>query len=156
MAAQVHSHSHDIAVPRGPLLAIGALLAAVVVAVAGVRLWGGGPAERPAAPVLAERALFFTDQPDGSVLVHDAAAGPGAAPVARVAAGGDGFLRGALRALVRTRRLAGLDAQTPFHLAAHGDGRLTLRDPATGQRVDLESFGPTNAAVFARLLAPPR
>jgi hypothetical protein len=30
--------------------------------------------------------------------------------------------------------------------------RLTLADPATGERVDLESFGPTNAAAFAQLL----
>jgi hypothetical protein len=27
-----------------------------------------------------------------------------------------------------------------------------LLDPATGSRLDLESFGPTNAAVFARWL----
>ena len=32
-------------------------------------------------------------------------------------------------------------------------GSLTLVDPATSERVDLESFGPTNAAVFAQLLA---
>jgi hypothetical protein len=29
--------------------------------------------------------------------------------------------------------------------------RLTLLDPTTQQRIDLESFGPTNAAVFAGL-----
>jgi hypothetical protein len=27
----------------------------------------------------------------------------------------------------------------------------TLQDPSTGQRIDLESFGPSNAAVFANL-----
>jgi len=32
---------------------------------------------------------------------------------------------------------------------------LTLVDPGTGRRVDLESFGPTNAAVFARLMQIP-
>ncbi|MBC7781542.1 MAG: photosynthetic complex assembly protein PuhC, partial [Proteobacteria bacterium] len=37
-------------------------------------------------------------------------------------------------------------------LIGRADGRLTLADPATGQRIDLESFGPTNAAVFARLI----
>ena len=30
---------------------------------------------------------------------------------------------------------------------------LTLDDPATGERVDLDSFGPTNVAEFARFLA---
>jgi hypothetical protein len=36
---------------------------------------------------------------------------------------------------------------------AHPDGRLTLQDPATGRNLDLLAFGPTNAALFARLLA---
>jgi hypothetical protein len=29
---------------------------------------------------------------------------------------------------------------------------VTLVDPAAGTRIDLESFGPTNVAVFARWL----
>jgi hypothetical protein len=37
-------------------------------------------------------------------------------------------------------------------LIGHADGRLTLLDPTTGTRVDLGSFGPTNAAVFVRFL----
>ena len=41
-------------------------------------------------------------------------------------------------------------------LAAGTRDRVTLSDPATGERLDLESFGPTNAAVFARLLAAPQ
>jgi len=36
---------------------------------------------------------------------------------------------------------------------ARTDGRITLMDPATGQRIDLESFGPTNTAEFARFFA---
>ena len=31
------------------------------------------------------------------------------------------------------------------------DGRLSLDDPSTGEHVDLEVFGPTNAETFARL-----
>ena len=42
-----------------------------------------------------------------------------------------------------------------FGLIGRADGRLTLEDPATGRRVDLESFGPTNAAVFAQILDGP-
>jgi hypothetical protein len=41
----------------------------------------------------------------------------------------------------------------PFELIARVDGRVTLFDPSTGQRVDLESFGPTNTGEFARFLA---
>ena len=40
----------------------------------------------------------------------------------------------------------------PSELIGRADGRLTLEDPTTGRRVDLESFGPTNAGVFAQLL----
>jgi putative photosynthetic complex assembly protein len=57
-----------------------------------------------------------------------------------------------LRAMARERRKQGLGAEPAFELIARADGRLTLSDPATGERVDLESFGPTNAGVFARLL----
>jgi putative photosynthetic complex assembly protein len=57
-----------------------------------------------------------------------------------------------LRALARERQKRDLGAGPAFELIARADGRLTLNDPATGERLDLESFGPTNAAVFARLL----
>ena len=62
-------------------------------------------------------------------------------------------MRGALRALTRERHARGIGAVPPFELLAHIDGSITLADPSTGQRVDLESFGPTNTAEFARFLA---
>ena len=66
--------------------------------------------------------------------------------------GANGFLRGTLRGLARERKRQGVGAEQPFRLIGRADGRLTLEDPATGRRVDLESFGPTNAAVFAQML----
>ena len=98
------------------------------------------------------RALLrFEDRPDGSIAVIDAK--PAAGLLERVQ-GEQGFLRGSLRALARERRMRERRRRLPpFELlAARADGRLTLMDPATGARIDLESFGPTNAAVFARLL----
>jgi hypothetical protein len=53
---------------------------------------------------------------------------------------------------VRERKLRGLASDAPLQLISRADGRLTLSDPATGSRIDLESFGSTNAAVFARWL----
>jgi len=58
-----------------------------------------------------------------------------------------------LRALSRERHARGIGSAPPFNLVARADGRITLMDPATGQRVDLESFGPTNTAEFARFFA---
>jgi hypothetical protein len=36
-------------------------------------------------------------------------------------------------------------------LQGHVDGRLSLRDPATGSRIPLDSFGPSNLALFMPL-----
>ena len=69
-----------------------------------------------------------------------------------VAPGTNGFLRSTMRGLVRERKRQGLGPETPFELLGRADGRLTLVDPGTGRRVDLESFGPTNSAVFAALI----
>jgi putative photosynthetic complex assembly protein len=65
--------------------------------------------------------------------------------------GEHGFARGALRTLARERLRRNLGPQTPFELSAYVDGKLVLRDPATGERIHLESFGAGNAAVFAQL-----
>jgi putative photosynthetic complex assembly protein len=133
--------------PRGPLLAIGAVLLVVLVGVAGVRL-SGTPIRAPDAEAVAQRSLRFEDRRDGSVAVLDARSGQQIESIQ----GEAGFLRGALRALARERRKQGLGSEPAFELIARADGRLTLSDPATGERVDLESFGPTNAGVFRRLL----
>jgi putative photosynthetic complex assembly protein len=146
-------HSHHMPVPRGPLLAAGLLIAATLIGVAALRLTGTDVSTRSQAPVVAQRALQFEDLPDGGVRVLEALPGQAPRALAVIDAGAGGFLRGALRALVRQRRAAGQGAEAPFVLTARADGRLTLVDPATSERVDLESFGPTNAAVFARLLA---
>jgi putative photosynthetic complex assembly protein len=147
------THHHDIAIPRGPLIGGMALIGATLLAVATVRLSGVEVSSRSHAPAVAERRLQFEDRADGSIAVRDADAAPGSV-VRIVPAGSDGFLRGTLRALVRQRRLSEVGPQTPFRLTAHADGRLTLDDPATGERIDLEAFGPTNSAVFAQLLEP--
>jgi putative photosynthetic complex assembly protein len=151
------THSHDIRVPRGPLLGVALMLGITLLAVATIRWTGIEITTRSQAPVVAERHLRFEDAPDGSIRVLEVqggAAGP-AMVLQVIDAGSGGFLRGALRALVRERRLAGLGPETPFRLVARSDGRLTLEDPATTQRVDLESFGPSNSAMFARILANP-
>lgn len=144
MKAPAHD---DPGLARGPLLAIGALLCGVIVAVAGVRL-SGADIRVPDAPATEVRSLRFEDRADGSIVVIDAANG---AQIDRFV-GEHGFVRGALRGLVRERRRQQIGAAEPFQLVARADGRLTLMDRSTGQRVDLESFGPVNAADFGRLL----
>lgn len=137
-------------VPRGALVAIGILLALVIAATAAVRL-SGVNVRAPDAATLASRALFFEDRSNGSVAVLDA----DRRTVVAVLEGEQGFVRGALRALARERRARGLDQSEPFWLLGRADGRLTLEDRATGQRIDLESFGAMHASAFGRLLQQP-
>jgi len=138
--------------PRWFLVGAGALVLFSLISVALVRLTGNGPDQRRAVETGGiERPLRFEDRPDGSIAVVDGRTGE------QVSAfqGEQGFLRGALRALSRERRARGLGSEQPFQLIARPDGRLTLVDPVTEQRIDLESFGPTNAGTFARLLDAP-
>ena len=94
-----------------------------------------------------QRLLRFEDRPGGDIGVIDAATQKEVA----VLQGEHGFARGALRTLARERLRRNLGPQTPFELSAYVDGKLVLRDPATGERIHLESFGAGNAAVFAQL-----
>lgn len=128
-------------------LGIAALLVLTVAYVALVRLSGATIREPDAAAVVV-RELRFEDRPDGSVAVIDARTGK----VVHAITGEAGFARGALRGFARDRRARGLGPEQSFQLIGRADGRLTLLDPATGRIVDLESFGPANAAVFAALL----
>ena len=156
-SAHAGDSHHHMALPRVPLIGMALLVAATVLVVFIVRVSGLDVSSASRAPVVAERVLHFEDRSDGGIAVMDGAPAAGAPALLQVIApGSNGFLRGTLRALVRERRLAGVGPEQPFHLAAHADGRLTLFDPATARRVDLESFGPTNAAVFAQLLPSAR
>jgi len=134
--------------PRAPLVGAAGLVAlALVIAVSGQGWFGGHGAATRERPV-AQRELVFADRADGAVLIYQA----GQAEPMTVVTGEAGFLRGILRALARERRQDKLGHDVPFRLSAWPDGRLTLDDQADGQRIELEAFGPDNAAVFARLL----
>ena len=133
--------------PRRALIALGTLLLVTVLGAATVRM-AGVDIRTPDAAAAFTRELRFEDRPDGSVAVVDARSGA----VIDSVTGEAGFFRGTLRGLARERRRMGHGPEAAFQLIGRADGRLTLVDPATGQRVDLASFGPINAAVFARFL----
>lgn len=149
-----HAGLHHESTPRLPLAALGTLVLVTLMGVAAVRLTGvGGSTDQPA-PALQARSLHFDDLPGGGIAVRDADSGQ---VIDTVAPGTNGFLRSAVRGLVRDRKRQQIGPQPPFRLVARSDGRLTLEDPSTGRRIDLEAFGPSNAGVFVRLLpAPPR
>ena len=133
--------------PRVALLGAVALVGLTIVSAGASRLLGQRQ-PRPVAQVLMARDLTFQDRSDGSVAVIDAGNG-GLVDV--LAPGSNGFIRASLRSLASRRRLDGNTNQV-FHLAALSDGRLILDDPTSGNPIELEAFGETNEAAFARLL----
>ncbi len=136
-------------VPRSALLAAAAVLAVAIVLAGTARLSDVGTTHMPESSVVVSRDLRFLDRDDGAVVVYSA---PDGALVQVLAPGTNGFARGVLRGLARDRRSRDIGSEQPFQLIRFADGRLSLDDPATGRRIDLDAFGPTNVAVFARLL----
>jgi len=135
--------------PRNILIIAGAVILLSIITAAAGRITGAANSTPTAAPV-ASRELLFRDRPDGGVAVFDAR--DTSTPIEIVAPATNGFLRATMRGLARQRLRQVADVEIPFRLTEWADGRLTLADPATGRRVEMEAFGITNEEVFARLL----
>ena len=133
---------------RGPLLRVGgATVFAVALVVA--RPMITPVVSHESSTVVAERDLRFVDRPDGQVGVINVADG---SIVELIGVGQDSFVRATMRGLAQARLNSGVSPSLPFHLTAWADGRLSLTDPGTGRNIELESFGQTNEADFARML----
>ena len=136
--------------PRLPLrLAAGMAACVLLLAIASSQFGWFKDTNAPS-PVLFERTFVFADRPDGGIDVQDAARG--GAVVYTLPNTQTGFVRGAMRALARQRRLAGIGPEAPFTLTRYEDGRFTLADPSTGERVEIGSFGPSQVKSFEDLL----
>ena len=140
---------HQI-LPKHIALVLGLVMLATLILVAVVR-YSGVDIRHADSPSQQVRLLRFADMDNGDIGVVNAQDG---SELARFS-GEQGFMRGALRAMARERKRHDIGPMLPFELHARTDGRLTLIDPATHMRLDLESFGPTNAGLFAQLLQDP-
>jgi len=138
--------------PPKPILRVAVIvvLATFTLAVLASQFGIGKSRDEYGAPV-AQRSLSFDDAADGGILVTDGATGELALTLP---SGTNGFLRGSLRALADRRRIAQLPQEAPFMLTAWEDGRVTLDDPLTKQRIAVSSFGPTQVKSFVALLDP--
>ncbi len=134
--------------PSGVLLGAAILLAFAMLAVALSQASGVGATRMPESAPVAALDLRFVDGANGAVEVYHA---DEQTPIKVFPPGTQGFLRGTLRGLARYRKPYQADAAVPFRLTRWADGRLSLSDPVSGQTVDLEAFGPTNAGVFVEL-----
>jgi putative photosynthetic complex assembly protein len=143
------------ALKRPPVVTRGLLLgtALVVAGTLALATLGHRAPVNPASAGLqpaATRDIRFSDRADGAVVVSDARSG---AEIEVLEPGTEGFVRGAMRGLVRQRRIAGIGPDAPFRLSTWPDGRVTLQDTANGNTMELHAFGRTNAEAFLRLLA---
>jgi len=145
-SAQVQAQAQGV--PRAVLIGAGALIAFAIGATLFARASGIGDVHMPAIEAYQVLRLDFVDAKDGGVLVRDATDGE---TLYRVAPGTNGFLRGALRGFAQERLRDGIGPAKPFTLTRWRDGTLSLQDEATGRRIDLDAFGPTQAKDFAQL-----
>lgn len=145
--------------PRGALYGAGALIGTVMLVVFGVR--AGVLPGRATAPeqrveqqvaVVATRDFRFADRKDGALIATDA--GTGEVALVLEPGSNSGFIRGVMRGMMRERSLHNVAFDGPVTVTQWADGALTLKDPSTGRIIELGSFGATNRAAFAQLLAP--
>lgn len=140
----------DIAVPARAVIAVAALIGFSFAIVSLARIAHVSPTPIEFAPVAATTMLQFVDRADGAVVVMRQDDGSVQAVVDPETGG---FVRGVLRALVRSRSQLDLGPEAGgFALNRLVDGHITLSDPATGEHVDLGAFGPTNQAAFAAIM----
>jgi putative photosynthetic complex assembly protein len=143
------SAKHDRRFPRGALLGAAALIALSLGAAGFARLSGIGITQAPEGTAVQSRVLRFEDRSDGAVVVFDVRSDQIAAVLPSET---NGFVRGVMRSLVRERRREDVGAEPPFLLTRWSDGRLSIEDLATRERIELTAFGQTNVAAFARFL----
>lgn len=141
--------TQDRRFPRGALLGAAALVGLSLCAAGLGRLTGIGTTGIPNARAVASRTLLFEDRDDGAVVVREA---PDGRTVAVLAPGSNNFIRGVMRGFARERRRESVSAQPPFLLTRWSDGRVSIEDLATHERIELVAFGQTNEAAFARLI----
>lgn len=135
--------------PKGALYGAAALISFAFLAAVTGRMAGLGKVETPPGMVAESRELRFEDAPDGAVLVRAAADGR---VVVTLAPQTNHFVRGTVRGLVRDRKREKIGAEPPFRLNRLVDGRLTLEDPATKRRIDLDAFGRSNVGAFSAIM----
>jgi putative photosynthetic complex assembly protein len=143
-----HAHSHQEVVPRSVLIAAGLMIAITILGSAYTRLSGNTAVSIPVSEPVSVRLLSFRDRPSGEIEVFEADE-----MVDVLEAGNGGFIRGVLRALARSRMLDGVGPHEPFRVTQWADGRLSIEDPSTEERIELNAFGRDNLEAFSRLMA---
>lgn len=149
MSDHADRHSDNVHIPRIVARGLVALVVFAFLAVMLGRATNTGLVMTPQATAVEARALLFTNVAGGELAITDSVSGQ---HVALLSADGDGFIRGVLRGLSRGRAVTRTTGDDVYVLTRYDDGRLSIADPVSGERFDLNSFGTDNLNAFARLL----
>lgn len=133
--------------PRAPLIGAAMLVVgSLALAVAG-RSTDLGRTSSPPGTEVAAYEVRLIDRDDGALAAYLADGTPLAVLDDRAA----GFPRGVIRGFARGRKLVNAAPDAPYRLIRYTDGRLIVEDTTTHERIDVDVFGPSNAATFASL-----
>ena len=150
MESTFQQHSPTSTGTPWPMLGIGVVLLLILVSVLVARLTGYTAVSEGTPIAVESRALGFRDLPQGRIEIFHWGSG---AVLQALESGEGSFIRGVVRSLVRQRRGIADPSASPFILERYANGQLALRDPATGEQINLVAFGPTNQAAFASLMS---
>ena len=141
---------HRQVIPRSLLLAMAALAALSLVLVSLAKLTGRPPvAQVHTAAVVTDRIITIEPRADGGtrVLSSDGTV------LSDTPSNVDGFITVVRNALEFERKRTGVTDNPPVHLLRFADGRVGLRDDASGWKISLVGFGQDNAGVWNALVA---
>lgn len=108
-----------------------------------------GPVSGNAQATVEERSLYILDEENGELAVYDARTKES---LGRFTKGEGAFVRISMRSLVRMRTLKELDLNLPFKLVKSENGDLRITDPASGENIRVNAFGPIAIESFAKFL----
>ncbi len=142
-------HTHEITgIHKAPLYgALGVVIFALVLVVGAVLAKDDKAV--PADVSVEERSLYFLDAKNGVVAVYDAAT---RTKLGSFSKGEGAFVRISMRSLMRQRVLKEVDLNLPFKLIKTAKGDLKITDPASGEAIRVNAFGPLAIESFARFL----
>lgn len=143
------AHIEDNIIPRGALPLVAAIVAFSLVVVIVAVLMPAQAKQSPLEGALRTAEMRFADTEGGGIAVTTSAG------VTVLPPDTNGFIRGALRAMARVRKVHAIGPTDPFILVVDAKRRLKLVDPVIGTVISLRAFGADNAASFAALMPPP-
>ncbi|MDJ0614925.1 MAG: photosynthetic complex assembly protein PuhC [Rhizobiaceae bacterium] len=108
-----------------------------------------GPVAKNLGESIEERSLYILDEQNGELAVYDARTKQS---LGRFLRGEGAFVRISMRSLVRMRRLKEIDLNLPFKLVKSENGDLRITDPASGEDIRVNAFGPIAIESFAKFL----